>query len=196
MWVRLSTGDDATPCDNVFAPAGEGGAKTLSYADLPAPGSEAAPARRGYAFAGWYTDPSCADDTLVDADYTFDESSKTLYAKWVPGPTTFSVVVWVEDGSGGPQHRDADQSDLSKYTAYGSWEPSGTTGQSATVAKAAGNDYAIKVLAGDDTVGGATTRWAAPSSPSRPPTPRITATTCAPISQRPLPRWLRTARRR
>ncbi len=154
VWVRLSTGDDATPCDNVFAPAGEGGAKTLSFADLPAPGSEAAPTRRGYAFAGWYTDPSCADDTRVTADYTFAENSKTLYAKWVPGDTTFSVVVWVEDGSGGPQHLDADQSDLSKYTAYGSWEFSGTTGQSATVAPADGNQYAIKVLAGDDAVGG------------------------------------------
>ncbi|WP_248922419.1 InlB B-repeat-containing protein [Olsenella intestinalis] len=154
VWVRLSTGDDATPCDNVFAPAGEGGAKTLSFADLPAPGSEAAPTRRGYAFAGWYTDPSCADDTRVTADYTFAENSKTLYAKWVPGDTTFSVVVWVEDGSGGPQHLDADQSDLSKYTAYGCWEFTGTTGQSATVAKADGNEYAIKVLAGDATVGG------------------------------------------
>ena len=60
------------------------------------------PAADGFVFGGWYTDPSCDDDTAWDFDDTV-ASDMILYAKWTGGPGTRTVIFDLNGhGSPGP----------------------------------------------------------------------------------------------
>jgi len=69
-------------------------------AAVPEPMPE--PAREGYTFSGWYTNPACADGAKYD--FTAPVTSNlTLYAKWTeeisPGGDTFTVAFITNGGS-------------------------------------------------------------------------------------------------
>lgn len=52
---------------------------------------EEAPVRKGYEFDGWYTEAVCT------ASFTFGEPLSediTLYAKWKPANTSYTVIFW------------------------------------------------------------------------------------------------------
>ncbi len=56
----------------------------------------------GYTFVGWYSDPSCSDDSLVSKEYTYvpqeptdgweEDATYTYYAKFVPSTATITIT--------------------------------------------------------------------------------------------------------
>ena len=53
---------------------------TTTYGELPTPTKE------GYAFLGWYTDPTNGNEITSSTTYTFGTSATTLYAHWEKEP--------------------------------------------------------------------------------------------------------------
>ncbi len=77
------------------------------------------PSWDGYEFAGWFADEALtvqfSADTIISSVYTLynggneDDHSLTLYAKWRPKTTTYTVSIWLEN---------ADDDDYSFVTSY------------------------------------------------------------------------------
>ena len=86
--------------------------------------------RPGYTFAGWYTDPAMRNAYSFGAPITKDT---TLYAKWTPATTTYSVVFWKQKSTDAVDAADADKTyDYDSYRI----QTNATTGSTATLSTA------------------------------------------------------------
>lgn len=95
------------------------------------------PSRTGYAFAGWYTE----DGTEFLFGNTL-EPNITLYAKWTPSNTTYTVIYWRQQVTDSKNAADSEK----KYDYAESVQRSAVTGTTVSVAasdrnKAGTGDY-------------------------------------------------------
>ena len=77
------------------------------------------PERDGYTFGGWYADEALtipfSENAVISNVYTLynggnaDDHALTLYAKWVPKTTTYTVAIWLEN---------ADDNEYSYVTSF------------------------------------------------------------------------------
>ncbi len=95
-----------------------------------------APTRKGYTFAGWYTDADCNEEFSFGSEL---EGNITLYAGWTPAQTSYTVIFWKQQVTD-----DKNASDAEKKYDYGeSVVRTTATGSvvSATDADKARSDY-------------------------------------------------------
>lgn len=92
-------------------------------------GSETRPTRKGYTFAGWYRDEAAETDPVGDT-LTGVTTSVTLYAKWTPVETTYTVIYWMENANW--DNATESKRDPQQYSSFGSETREGLTGQPAT----------------------------------------------------------------
>ena len=55
------------------------------------------PAKRGYTFAGWFTDEACTQEYDFGSAVT---GTLTLHARWTPGPTTYKIELYEQNEEG------------------------------------------------------------------------------------------------
>jgi uncharacterized repeat protein (TIGR02543 family) len=79
FWVNFDS-NGGSPVASIFALEGN------SVTNL------AAPTRSGYSFAGWFSASDLTGDNVTTVS-----SSQTLYAKWTPNDTGYSIIYWIEN---------------------------------------------------------------------------------------------------
>ena len=98
------------------------------------------PTRTGYTFDGWYKDKNFTSRFVFGSPII---EPTTIYAKWSPNPTTYTVVFWQQKNTDTPTTAD----DKKSYDYYASVERSATTGQTVKIETATTGETADNRLA-------------------------------------------------
>ncbi|MBR2284614.1 MAG: hypothetical protein IJ874_09410 [Ruminococcus sp.] len=142
-WLNYYTGEAGTGAETL---------QPVSYALETPIHSLPVPTYRGYSFGGWYADealtqqisdasgsilPSAEADTIEVQTSGNDTSiyvkkDTTLYAKWTPGNTTYTVMVWMQKVTDDVNAANADKT----YTYAYSEQVPATTGANVSVGNA------------------------------------------------------------
>lgn len=82
-WLTFDSNDGGDGSATYIAP--------VRYASNDKTVKPSDPQRQGYTFGGWYTDEACT------SAFTFGETlseNQTVYAKWTPADTSYTVIIW------------------------------------------------------------------------------------------------------
>lgn len=60
----------------------------------------------GYEFGGWYKDAACTEEFTFGQPLTADT---TVYAKWIPSDSSFTILIWKQRATDDPDAADADK---------------------------------------------------------------------------------------
>lgn len=82
-WLTFDSNDGGDGSATYIAP--------VRYASGEKTAAPSNPQRQGYTFDGWYTDENCT--TAFSFGSTLSDN-QTVYAKWTPDETTYTVIIW------------------------------------------------------------------------------------------------------
>lgn len=82
-WLTFKSNDGGNGSATYIAP--------VRYASGEKTAAPSNPQRQGYTFDGWYTDENCT--TAFSFGSTLSDN-QTVYAKWTPDETTYTVIIW------------------------------------------------------------------------------------------------------
>lgn len=82
-WLTFKSNDGGDGSATYIAP--------VRYASGETTEKPSDPQRQGYTFGGWYTDENCT--TAFSFGSTLSDN-QTVYAKWTPDETTYTVIIW------------------------------------------------------------------------------------------------------
>lgn len=82
-WLTFDSNDGGDGSATYIAP--------VRYASGEKTAAPSNPQRQGYTFDGWYTDENCT--TAFSFGGTLSDN-QTVYAKWKPDETTYTVIIW------------------------------------------------------------------------------------------------------
>ncbi len=120
-WLVFDTykDQDDDPTSTTFIPP-------AFYAEGEVTAAPTKPVRVGYTFDGWYKDKNFTERFVFGS--TLAERT-TVYAKWTPKETTYTVVFWQQKNTDTPTTANADKD----YDYYASVERTATTGQTVKI---------------------------------------------------------------
>lgn len=133
-WLTFDSNDGGDGSATYIAP--------VRYASSDVTKAPSDPQRQGYTFDGWYTDEKCTNA------FTFGETlsdNQTIYAKWTPAETSYTVIIWRQQIGDDKNANDADKT----YDYANSYSVSAHTGDTVNGSSSALSQYESLAGSGD-----------------------------------------------